>query len=84
MAEYRGVALPDDIGANIAYKAIWEKGVDQALDAVLGSVERECKELESGGSYFFPDDWTVGLEEGKERAAEYIRDVLYPYKRENQ
>lgn len=81
MAEYRGIEIPEDIGANIAFKAIWEKGVDMALDAVLETLGSECKDLRDSSISYFPSEWENGLYDGKERAAEYIEDAVSKYRK---
>lgn len=81
---YRGIEVCDHVANRwIAYEgSMWRMGVDMALDEVIGAVESDCKELAAGSMYMYPDDWSSGLDEGKERAADYITDTLYTYKKE--
>lgn len=81
MTDYRGIPMPEDIGANIAFKALWEKGVDQALDSVLEAAESIAKDMEYGSGAFFPSEWLEGRDAGQESAAESIRDMMSTYKK---
>lgn len=82
---YRGVEVSEHVAFRWFnyYGTMWRMGIDNALDTMLESVENECKDLENGSAWFYPDDWTAGMDEGKERAAEYIRDAVSYYKKES-
>lgn len=81
---YRGVEVCD----HVAYRwstyegVMWRMGIDQALDAVLESLDNEM-EYWGGGFYPYMDDFASGIDEGKERAADNIRDAVSTYKKEN-
>lgn len=82
---YRGVEVCD----HVAYRwdtyegSMWRMGVDNAADELIKAAEDVCKSLEDDGTQWFPSDWEVGMIEGKERAAEYMKDALMDYKRES-
>ncbi len=82
---YRGIEVCDHVANRwLSYEGtMWRMGIDQALDSVIESIESECKDLESGGDSWFPDDFMQGVDEGKERAADSVRDTLYNYKKES-
>ncbi|WPH58913.1 hypothetical protein SEA_LUCKYSOCKE_155 [Streptomyces phage LuckySocke] len=81
---YRGVEVCD----HVAYRwetyegSMWRMGVDNALDSVLKDLDNEM-EYWGGGFYPYMDDYASGIDEGKERAADNIRDAVSTYKKES-
>jgi hypothetical protein len=81
---YRGVEVCD----HVAYRwgsyegSMWRMGIDQALDAVLESLDDEMKYWNS--SYWgWNDGYDSGLYDGKEQAADNTRDAVNTYKKES-
>lgn len=82
---YRGIEVCDHVANRwLSYEGtMWRMGIDQALDAILSAVESDCEDLKQGSYYYGADDWGIGLDEGKARAAEYIEDTVSTYKKES-
>ncbi len=82
---YRGVEVCDHVAYRwTSYEGImWRMGVDNALDAVLATVEAEAKNCTGDGTQWFPSEWEIGMIEGKERAAESFVDAMDTYKKES-
>lgn len=82
---YRGIEVCDYVAYRweVPEGIGWRMGINQALDSIIEALESECKDLEAGGDAWFPDDFMQGVDEGKERAADSVRDTLYNYKKES-
>lgn len=82
--KYRGIEVSEHVAFRWFnyYGTMWRMGIDNALDDIMGAVESECKNLEDTSAWYYHDDWAAGVDEGKECAADYIRDVLSTYNKE--
>ncbi len=83
--EYRGIEVCDHVAFRWGtYEgAMWRMGVDQALDSVTETVHNESKNIYNAVGLMYYTEWDSGLQDGKERAAEYFVDAMDKYKRDN-
>lgn len=81
---YRGVEVCDHVAHRwTTYEgSMWRMGVNNAIDSVLETLDNEMKYW-GGGFYPYMDDFASGIDEGKERAADGIKDAVSHYKKES-
>jgi hypothetical protein len=81
---YRGIEVSDHVSWRwFSYEGtMWREGVNNALDAVIETVQAESKDIYSAVGLMYYSEWDSGLQEGRERAAEYFVDAMDTYKKD--
>lgn len=82
---YRGIEVSEFVAFRWFnyYGTMWREGVDNALDAVLETVHNESQDIHHAVGLMYYSEWDSGLQDGKERAAEYFVDAVDKYKKES-